>query len=333
MRQGFCRYRDYEFEMKKLFGLAFCFALSAMLLLTLSACDWMDSSAPPRDIYLSYYSGDAQSGEEQDIAEYVSSVDRGAVVTVISEDPSSTSTAIYSGIIINTDGLVLTAADAAYFVRSSGSVRTADVSAVLSEIYGDSTKYKLELIDYDSDAGLALFSFYDRFYHYTDDEKTSVADGFQLYATLSGIDLKVGAACVAIGNAAGEYYNGNLPDPFYIRETVTSGVVSAMSENVGSVSVGENSYNKFTFSAPSTPELFGGALFDENGYLIGMISDKFSDNGGNVPRIAAAIPSEAIAAYFDEVSLRKQIVVEYSVATDGAERSAVQLCGNLSEAA
>ena len=289
--------------MKKLFGLAFCFALSAMLLLTLSACDWTDLSSPPRDIYLSYYSGDAQSGEEQDIAEYVSSVDRGAVVTVISEDPSSTSTAIYSGIIINTDGLVLTAADAAYFVRSSGSVRTADVSAVLSEIYGDSTKYKLELIDYDSDAGLALFSFYDRFYHYTDDEKTSV------------------------------YYNGNLPDPFYIRETVTSGVVSAMSENVGSVSVGENSYKKFTFSAPSTPELFGGALFDENGYLIGMISDKFSDNGGNVPRIAAAIPSEAIAAYFDEVSLRKQIVVEYSVATDGAERSAVQLCGNLSEAA
>ena len=77
-------------------------------------------------------------------------------------------------------------------------------------------------------------------------------------------------------------------------------------------------------AAPVTPELVGGAVLDENGYMIGLASEKVrhTDESGNTvyaKNAVRAIGSQVLIEYIDAVSARLQIAIPYTVAVLGGE--------------
>jgi serine protease Do len=105
------------------------------------------------------------------------------------------------------------------------------------------------------------------------DPKTDVAvikiEGKNLpYITLADSDkLEVGDVCLAIGN------------PFGIGQTVTKGIVSALSR--GSVGVGTDYEDFIQTDAAINPGNSGGALVDAEGRLIGINTAILSRSGGS----------------------------------------------------
>lgn len=68
--------------------------------------------------------------------------------------------------------------------------KASSVYAVLADSFNDSTKYKLNLVSYDSNIGLAIFKFYDNFYYYPEGNKSTSKPGFQFYSKLAILQLK-----------------------------------------------------------------------------------------------------------------------------------------------
>jgi serine protease Do len=87
--------------------------------------------------------------------------------------------------------------------------------------------------------------------------------------------IKVGDICIAIGN------------PFALRQSVTSGIISATGRNATGIS----DYGNFIQTdAAINPGNSGGALVDTEGRLIGVNTAIFSRTGGNMG-IGFAVPS------------------------------------------
>lgn len=95
--------------------------------------------------------------------------------------------------------------------------------------------------------------------------------------------LQVGDFVVAVGN------------PFGLRQTVTSGIVSALGRHIGSPRGGQGSrYQNFIQTDASiNPGNSGGALVNLKGQLIGINSEILSRSGGNIG-IGFAIPSNMV---------------------------------------
>jgi Do/DeqQ family serine protease len=98
-------------------------------------------------------------------------------------------------------------------------------------------------------------------------------------------DLRVGDFVVAIGN------------PFGLKQTVTSGIVSAL----GRSGLGIEGYEDFIQTDASiNPGNSGGALVDLNGKLVGINTAIVAPSGGNVG-IGFAIPANMVRAVMDEI--------------------------------
>jgi len=135
-------------------------------------------------------------------------------------------------------------------------------------------------------------------------------DGATLTATVIGSDprtdiavLKVDAGhplpYVRLGNSTnvepGEWVVA-LGNPFGLGETVTAGIVSAVSRDIG-----DGPYDQFIQTdAPINPGNSGGPLLTQSGKVIGMDAAILSPSGGSVG-IGFAIPSNVIRSIADQL--------------------------------
>ena len=319
--------------MKKLS--AILLAVTVLFLLTGCSFSLYQREAESRDIYKEFIATDIDAAD--DYAARVSEKSGAAVVSVIANSVIRTnsgnysSTQIFSGIIINAEGYVLTTSNAALLQVSSGrhvySNKVMSAYAVLSAAYNDTTHYRLTLVDYDASLGLALFRFYDQFHYYTDASKNSSVDGFQFTARFSEEDVSAGDRCVSVGNSLGNALNADTSAPGSVDEialTIMSGIVSddeAGAEELAPVTFGGKDYGYILTTAPLNIDMYGGALFDENGYLIGLLALKIGYQStstgecGYFKRVGAACRVELLTAYIDSVADEIRSPIPYTVAS------------------
>jgi Do/DeqQ family serine protease len=110
------------------------------------------------------------------------------------------------------------------------------------------------------------------------------ADDLQALPVSDSDALQVGDFVVAIGS------------PFGLRQTVTSGIVSAL----GRSGIGNKYENFIQTDASINPGNSGGALINFNGELIGINSAIYSPSGGNVG-IGFAIPTNTVQVVMKQI--------------------------------
>jgi serine protease Do/serine protease DegQ len=168
-------------------------------------------------------------------------------------------TAIGSGVIIN--------ADKGYIVTNNHVVENAKKIEVRLK---DNRQFKAKIIGTDPSTDLAVIQIDAN--HLT---QIPFADSSK---------LQVGDFVVAVGN------------PFGLRQTVTSGIVSALGRHIGGPSGGGQGtrYQNFIQTDASiNPGNSGGALVNLQGQLVGINSEILSRSGGNIG-IGFAIPSNMV---------------------------------------
>jgi serine protease DegQ len=167
------------------------------------------------------------------------------------------SSSLGSGVLVSPEGIILTN----HHVINNAD----DIDVALS----DGRKVKAKIIGSDPETDIAVL-------------KIEVKQ-LPTPITFGKIDsVHVGDVVLAIGN------------PFGVGQTVTSGIVSAM----GRDHVGINTFENFIQTdAAINPGNSGGALIDTRGYLIGINTAIYSNNGGSMG-IGFAIP----------VNLAKQVM-------------------------
>ena len=164
-----------------------------------------------------------------------------------------------SGVIINPEGLIVTNN---HVVKARGAT---EIRVALS----DKREYDAKLIAQDEKADIAVL-------------KIEGGDGKFPYLQFDDSDsLEVGDLVLAIGN------------PFGVGQTVTSGIVSALSRS----EVAESDSQVFIQTdAAINPGNSGGALVDMAGRLVGINTMIYSQSGGSVG-IGFAIPSNLVRVY------------------------------------
>ncbi|MBW8309534.1 MAG: Do family serine endopeptidase [Candidatus Paracaedibacteraceae bacterium] len=105
--------------------------------------------------------------------------------------------------------------------------------------------------------------------------------------------VNVGDRCIAIGN------------PFGLGSTVTSGIISNRSRNIGVRGTAKSRLSEYVddfmqHDAPINMGNSGGPLFDLEGKIIGVNTAIFSPSGGNVG-IGFAIPSNLVKETLDQL--------------------------------
>jgi Do/DeqQ family serine protease len=155
-----------------------------------------------------------------------------------------------SGVIVSEDGIVLTNN---HVVENMDSVKIA---------MADGREFECEIVLKDDKSDLAVLKI----------------DSDETFAPIEIADsdaVEVGDLVLAIGN------------PFGVGQTVTSGIVSAVSRSLAGV----NDYGFFIQTdAAINPGNSGGALVDMNGRLIGVNTMIYSRSGGSIG-IGYAVPS------------------------------------------
>ena len=102
----------------------------------------------------------------------------------------------------------------------------------------------------------------------------------------------VGDVVLAIGN------------PFGVGQTITMGIISALGRNHLDINTFENFIQT---DAAINPGNSGGALIDTNGYLIGINSAIFSQNGGSLG-IGFAIPVSTVKSVMDGILANGHVI-------------------------
>ncbi|NIP13871.1 MAG: Do family serine endopeptidase [Pseudomonadales bacterium] len=163
---------------------------------------------------------------------------------------------------------VVVDADSGYIVTNNHVVERADEVTVT---LADGRSITAELVGSDPQVDLAVL-------------KVDADDLQQIGFADSG-DLRVGDFVVAIGN------------PFGLRQTVTSGIISAL----GRSGLGIEGYEDFIQTDASiNPGNSGGALVDLAGRLVGINTAILAPSGGNVG-IGFAIPSNMVQAIMEQL--------------------------------
>ena len=322
--------------------LAILIAVAMMFLLAGCSFSLYRREEDSRDIYKDYIAIEEDS--DSAYTQRVAAKKGAAVVSIIANSiiqtnrGSASVVQIYSGVIINSEGYVLTTSQAAQLQVSSGnriySNEVMSAYAVLPEVYDDSHHYKLTLVDYDSDAGLALFRFYDRFHYYTDETRQTSEDGFQIVAEFSAAEILTGARSVGIGNSLGNALNEGVIVPDRINEiaqTVMGGIVSdaeADATVLEPITYGGNKYTYILTTAPVNIDMYGGALFDENGYLIGLLAMKIgyesetTRESGYFKRVGAAYRVSLLTEFIDTVAESIHSPIPYTLASAANKEAA-----------
>lgn len=159
-------------------------------------------------------------------------------------------TSVGSGIVVSSDGIVLT---------NNHVIEKMDT---INIVLADGREFECEILLADKKSDLAVLRAKDA----SDLKPIEIGDSE---------DVEVGDLVLAIGN------------PFGVGQTVTSGIVSAVSRSLSGV----NDYGFFIQTDASiNPGNSGGALVDMQGRLIGVNTMIFSKSGGSVG-IGYAVPA------------------------------------------
>ena len=195
-----------------------------------------------------------------------------SIVGVVTYNPSagliSAATGQGSGIIINSDGYVVTNA------HVIGNSNKYNVTVVTS----DHKEYSAKIIGFDTRTDLAVLKI--------------DASGLKAANFGNSDQLSVGASVLAIGNPGGLEFSNSL----------TRGVISALNRSLSSISSNTNSSANTTVKyiqtdAAINPGNSGGALLNMYGQVIGINSSKVSDYEG----MGFAIPSNTVKTVVDDI--------------------------------
>jgi len=174
-----------------------------------------------------------------------------------------------SGVIVNPEGLVVTNN---HVVKGRGET---EIRVALS----DRREYDAKVISKDEKADIAVL-------------KIEGGDGKFPFLQFDDSDrLDVGDLVLAIGN------------PFGVGQTVTSGIVSALSRS----EMAESDSQVFIQTdAAINPGNSGGALVDMDGRLVGINTMIYSQSGGSVG-IGFAIPSNLVRVYAESAASGRKV--------------------------
>ena len=174
-----------------------------------------------------------------------------------------------SGVIVNPEGLIVTNN---HVVKGRGET---EIRVALS----DRREYDAKVISKDEKADIAVL-------------KIEGGDGKFPYLQFDDSDrLEVGDLVLAIGN------------PFGVGQTVTSGIISALSRS----EMAESDSQVFIQTdAAINPGNSGGALIDMSGRLVGINTMIYSQSGGSVG-IGFAIPSNLVRLYAESAASGRKV--------------------------
>ena len=171
-----------------------------------------------------------------------------------------TATAQGSGVIISSDGYILTNNHVVNSSSNSSYYELGKASKITVTLYNDDTEYEAEIIGTDKQTDLAVIKI----------DK----DGLTAAELGDSDSVQVGEFCMAIGN------------PLGLGSTVTDGIVSAVNRDV--TDEDGNTYTAIQTNAAINSGNSGGALVNSQGQVIGINTLKVSGDG--VEGVGFAIP-------------------------------------------
>lgn len=182
----------------------------------------------------------------------------------------SSASALGSGVIISSDGYILTNNHVVNTSSNSSFYQVSQASKVSVKLYNDETAYEAKIIGTDETTDLAVIKI----------------DKNDLPAAELGDSnsLKVGEFSMAVGN------------PLGMESTVTAGIISATSRTI--TSDGKN-YTVIQTDAAINSGNSGGALINSNGQVIGINTLKLSGSG--VEGIGFAIPINSTKEIYEQL--------------------------------
>lgn len=186
---------------------------------------------------------------------------------------TSTAKAEGSGVIISTDGYILTNNHVVNSNSSSSSsyYEIEKANKVTVKLYNDDTEYEAKIIGTDEQTDLAVIKI----------EKT----GLTAAELGDSSSVQVGEFCMAVGNALG------------LGDSVTSGIISAVNREV--TDSDNNKYTAIQTDAAINSGNSGGALVNSKGQVIGINTLKIAGNG--VEGIGFAIPINSTKDIYEQL--------------------------------
>lgn len=182
-----------------------------------------------------------------------------------------TATAQGSGVIISSDGYILTNNHVVNSSSNSSYYELGKASKITVTLYNDDTEYEAEIIGTDKQTDLAVIKI--------DKDALTAAE-------LGDSDsVQVGEFCMAIGN------------PLGLGSTVTDGIVSAVNRDV--TDEDGNTYTAIQTNAAINSGNSGGALVNSQGQVIGINTLKVSGDG--VEGVGFAIPINSTKDIYEQL--------------------------------
>lgn len=191
---------------------------------------------------------------------------------------SSTSEASGSGIIVSSDGYILTNNHVVNSTSSSSYYQITEATGVKVKLYNDDTEYTATVVGSDSQTDLAVIKI----------DKTGLTA-----AELGDSDsVQVGEFAMAIGN------------PLGLQSSISCGIISARDREVQDSETG-TIYNLIQTDAAINSGNSGGALVNADGKVIGINTLKLSGTG--VEGIGFAIPINSTLPVYEELKTNGKI--------------------------
>lgn len=195
---------------------------------------------------------------------------------------SSTANASGSGIIVTSDGYILTNNHVVNSSSSSSYYQITEATGVKVKLYNDDTEYTATVVGSDSQTDLAVIKI----------DKTGLTA-----AELGDSDaVQVGEFAMAIGN------------PLGLQSSISCGIISAKNREVQD-SETKTTYNLIQTDAAINSGNSGGALVNADGKVIGINTLKLSGTG--VEGISFAIPINSTISVYEELKTNGKIARPY----------------------
>ena len=192
---------------------------------------------------------------------------------------SSTSQASGSGIIVSSDGYILTNNHVVNSTSSTSYYQITEATGVKVKLYGDVTEYEAKVVGSDEQTDLAVIKI----------EKT----GLTAAELGDSSSVQVGEFAMAIGN------------PLGLQSSISCGIISAKDREVQDSETG-TIYNLIQTDAAINSGNSGGALVNADGKVIGINTLKLSGTG--VEGIGFAIPINSTIDVYNELKTNGKIL-------------------------
>lgn len=195
---------------------------------------------------------------------------------------SSTAEASGSGIIVSSDGYILTNNHVVNSASSSSYYQITEATSVKVKLYNDETEYPATVVGSDSQTDLAVIKI----------EK----DGLTAAELGDSDSVQVGEFAMALGN------------PLGLQSSISCGIISAKNREVQD-SETKNMFNLIQTDAAINSGNSGGALVNADGKVIGINTLKLSGTG--VEGIGFAIPINSTIPVYNELKTKGKIARPY----------------------